>query len=287
VRLEDVMADYDSAMLRIFDHFGFTEEQSLAALDVARSEDIRRMDEATLAARPQIHSRVISKWRDVLSPAQIAGFDASHGDLIRELGYEPAHGAPRLSRDDAAGDWFTDSRVPIAANTDDVALIWPPPQEASAHIATGTHDADIHLLADGVVIRPTVSSQGAHGFVVPASTERVWLKSRRVAAIDPPSLYSAARRYLGVRVSAMAIRFRAGEVVIAADDPRLVTGWYAAEQAGAELWRWTDGSAELPWNGVSGPAVITVWCTAPDEYPVGDEARTELPPPGQAERAID
>jgi hypothetical protein len=54
VRLEDVMVDFDSAMLRIFTHFGFTADQSQAALDVARSEDIRRMDEAAITERPQI-----------------------------------------------------------------------------------------------------------------------------------------------------------------------------------------------------------------------------------------
>jgi hypothetical protein len=87
VKLEDLMADFDGTILRIFDHFGFTEEQSRAALDVARSEDLRRMDEATIAARPQIHSRTISRWRDILPADQIARFEASHRDLIRRLGY--------------------------------------------------------------------------------------------------------------------------------------------------------------------------------------------------------
>lgn len=87
VRLEDVMADFDGAMLRIFDHFGFSLDQSRAALEVARSEDIRRMDDATIAERPQIQSRTISKWRNVLSAAQVAGFEERYGDLIRELGY--------------------------------------------------------------------------------------------------------------------------------------------------------------------------------------------------------
>jgi hypothetical protein len=93
VKLEDVMADFDGAMRRIFDHFGFTPDQSEAALDVARSEDIRRMEDAFMAERPQIYSRTISKWREVLSVAQIARFEALHGDLIRDLGYELS-GAP-------------------------------------------------------------------------------------------------------------------------------------------------------------------------------------------------
>ena len=90
VKLEDVMADFDGAMLRIFDYFGFTAEQSQAALAEACSEDIRRMDDAAIAERPQIHSRTISKWRDVLSARQIADFEERYGDLIRDLGYATA-----------------------------------------------------------------------------------------------------------------------------------------------------------------------------------------------------
>jgi hypothetical protein len=93
VKLEDVMADFDGAMRRIFDHFGFTPDQSLAALEVARSEDIRRMADVAMAERPQIYSRTISKWRDVLSVGQIARFEALHGDLICGLGYALS-GAP-------------------------------------------------------------------------------------------------------------------------------------------------------------------------------------------------
>ncbi len=98
VKLEDVMANFDGAMARIFDHFGFTAEQSRAAQDVARTEDIRRMDETAIAARPQIYSREISKWRRILPVERVAQFEARHGDLIRELGYELAGVGPDVSR---------------------------------------------------------------------------------------------------------------------------------------------------------------------------------------------
>jgi hypothetical protein len=74
MKLEAVTANFDGAMLRIFEHFGFTPDQSLAALDVARLEDVRRMDEAVLALRPQVHSRELSKWNDLLKAAQVARF---------------------------------------------------------------------------------------------------------------------------------------------------------------------------------------------------------------------
>jgi hypothetical protein len=96
VKLEDVMADFDGAMLRIFDLFGFTADQTQAALEEARTEDIRRMDDAAIAERPQIYSRTISKWRDVLSAAQVARFEDQYGDLIRVLGYETGGATPRV-----------------------------------------------------------------------------------------------------------------------------------------------------------------------------------------------
>jgi hypothetical protein len=58
--------------------------------------------------------------------------------------------------------------------------------------------------------------------------------------------------------------------VIPADDPRLVAGWHEIEHSGLGLWRWTDGSGELPWAGVTGPAVVTVQCQSPGLYPDQD-----------------
>jgi hypothetical protein len=45
------------------------------------------MDDAALARNPHIHSRQMSKWRDLLSPAQIANFEKRYGSLIAGLGY--------------------------------------------------------------------------------------------------------------------------------------------------------------------------------------------------------
>jgi hypothetical protein len=209
IKLEDMMADFDGAMLRIFDHFGFTADQRQAALEEARSEDIRRMDDSAIADRPQITSRTISKWRTMLSAAQIARFEARYADLIETLGYETADGVPP-----------------------DVA-VW--------------------LSADGAVIRPTAAGSGLYRFTVPPGRERVVLEARS-------GTKQGDTRCLGVKVSEFSIRSDAGEVVIAADDPRLGAGWYAAEREGSALWRWTNGSARLPWAGVYGGAIVTLRC---------------------------
>lgn len=283
VKLEAVMADFDSAMLRIFDYFGFTVAQSLAALDVARSEDIRRMDAATLALRPQVHSRVLSKWNDVLSAAQVASFEEGHGDLIRELGYDLGAMASDFPSPSGTNDWSAQSGEPdgplagdiplgldvqFGVEADEGKLIWPPldrSPEAAGNAANLAPPADVWLSADGIAIRPMVSGQGVHRFVVPPGVARVRLESRRAVLVDPSAPYLGGGRSLGVKVSAIAIRSRTAEVVIPADDPRLVAGWHEVEHSGLGLWRWTDGAAELPWTGVVGPAVVTIRCQPLEE----------------------
>jgi hypothetical protein len=244
VRLEVLMADFDGEMLRIFDHFGFTAAQSQAALEVARSEDVRRMDEAAMGARPQIYSRTLSKWRDILPAAQIARFEARHGDLIRELGYELAGAARSVAGGKDAGSAEV-HRPEIYGHT-------PPLPEIPC-------DAGIRLSADGAAIRPTVVGQGTYTFVVPPGRASVRLESNFAV----PAEGATAR--VGVRVSEIAIRSDAGEVVIAADNPALTAGWHDAEHLGTAVWRWTDGSAELPWAGISGPAIVTVRCEMPSD----------------------
>jgi hypothetical protein len=225
IRLEDVMADFDGAMLRIFDHFGFTAGQTRSALEEARSEDIRRMDDFTVAERPQIHSRTISKWRGVLSAAQSARFEERYGDVIRALGYETGSAMQRV-----------------------------------------TQDAGVRLVADGETIRPTSVGTADYSFVVPGGRARVRLESRSGTQCHDRGLSPGEARQLGVRVTEIVIRSPAGEVVMAADDPRLTDGWHQAEHEGTAVWRWTNGSAALPWDGIANPAVVTVACTNLGEY---------------------
>ena len=238
IRLEDVMRDFDGEMLRIFAHFGFTAEQSHAALEVARTEDIRRMNDAAMVQRPQIHSRTISKWREVLSPAQVALFEERHGDLILSLGYELAANGGGLNLGGAAGGERVGAEAPARST------------------ATGSeHTAAVWLAADGVAVAPTTTGDRTYSFVVRSGVERVRLELRLDSAGS-----DARGGSLGVPVREIAIRCGGDEVVIAADDPRLTDGWRAVEQSGAVFWRWTDGSAEVPWEGLGEPAVVTVRC---------------------------
>lgn len=88
VKLESIAADFDANMRDILVHLGFTGTDLDEALALARAEDIGRMDDATIAANPHIHSRDGAKWRNILAPEQLQQFEQAHGALITGLGYD-------------------------------------------------------------------------------------------------------------------------------------------------------------------------------------------------------
>jgi hypothetical protein len=87
VRLEEVAADFDGAWARVFAMLGFDERAIPGLVGLAAAEDVGRMSDAAVAARPHIHGRAISKWRGVLSPAQARGFAQRHDALLAGLRY--------------------------------------------------------------------------------------------------------------------------------------------------------------------------------------------------------
>jgi hypothetical protein len=94
IRLEDFDTDFDGATRGLFRHLAFSDADVAAAVELAASEDVRRLDNAALLARPQIYSRTLSKWQDILSEAQIVAFESRYGDLINSLGYALAPHSP-------------------------------------------------------------------------------------------------------------------------------------------------------------------------------------------------
>ena len=95
VRLEDIVHDFDASMARIFRHLGFNQAECATACELAAAEDLNRMDDATIAANEHIHSRILSKWRTVLTPGLVRDFEQWYGDLILGLGYQPASTASK------------------------------------------------------------------------------------------------------------------------------------------------------------------------------------------------
>lgn len=173
--------------------------------------------------------------------------------------------------------WQTEACAPLAMGGEALEPIWTRLAQRSAELGftaptlRTTRDADLRLVADGVSIAPMESKDGAHSFIVPRGARSVSLESRFCIPVDVSAPYMGDTRRLGVRVTSMTVRSGMGETVIASDDPRLTKGWHEAERQDALLWRWTDGSAQIPWAWSTGPAVLIVECTQAAEYPLYDE----------------
>ena len=185
---------------------------------------------------------------------------------------------PTFALNAASDAWQTQACAPLAIAPEQVRPIWARLAERSAAFGLvpadlrTTADADIHLTADGQALRPVSRQEGTIGFAVPAGVRSVSLDSRYFIPVDIASPWLGDTRRLGLRVSEIHIRSDAGEMVLAADDPRLTTGWYDAESQDGATWRWTDGAAYLPMAGVSGAAVVTIRCKAADAYPLYEDA---------------
>jgi hypothetical protein len=87
VKLEDIMRDFDGWMRTIFCHLRFSDVECRIAIGLAAEQDIRRMSDEDVEANEFVHSRQISKWSEMLTPAQVREFQRRHGDLITSLEY--------------------------------------------------------------------------------------------------------------------------------------------------------------------------------------------------------
>jgi hypothetical protein len=132
-------------------------------------------------------------------------------------------------------------------------------------------DADVRIVADGVIIAPTSSRDSRYVFMVPAGVTSVTLASRFCIPSDRMQAAQRDTRRLGVRVNWIAIRSDNAETILSADHPALQDGWNDVEIQDKSIWRWTDGAATIPWENVAGPAVLTVCCTHVDQYPLYDD----------------
>jgi hypothetical protein len=87
VKLEAVTQDFTGSMRETFTHLGFSSDECAVAVELAAPYDVARMSDEEVGRNPHIHSRKISKWREYLSPAQVAAFEQRYGELIVRLGY--------------------------------------------------------------------------------------------------------------------------------------------------------------------------------------------------------
>jgi hypothetical protein len=183
---------------------------------------------------------------------------------------------PTFPQNPTSERWQTDACAPLANETE-VAAIWTRLAERSAVIGfpipevITVADADIRIVADGAVIVPTSARDSRYVFMVPAGVTSVSLVSRFCIPSDKMVASQRDTRRLGVRVNWIAIRSEGCDTIFSADHPALQAGWNDVEGEGKSIWRWTDGSASIPWENVAGSAVLTVCCTQVDEYPLYDD----------------
>jgi antigen 43 len=174
--------------------------------------------------------------------------------------------------------WQTDACAPLMSEAAEVAPLWQALADRSAALGfvapepVTIEDPDLHILVDGQRIRPVSDRDSRYVFAVPAGAKSVSLTSRFFIPADKMIAAERDLRRLGVRVDWIAIRSTNNETILTADHPALQAGWYDTEQAGAAMWRWTDGAATIPWENIQGPAVLTVRCTPAASYLIQEGA---------------
>lgn len=127
-----------------------------------------------------------------------------------------------------------------------------------------TDDPAPYLLVGHRRIDPVHAAAGRYMFVVPAAVGPARLLSRSARPGDARPWIEDPRR-LGIRIRRMTMRHASGGLHVAMDDPRLEQGWWAAEWAGPNPCRWTNGDAALP---VLGSGVLEVELDGDMRYPL-------------------
>jgi hypothetical protein len=107
-----------------------------------------------------------------------------------------------------------------------------------------THDADLHLVVDGVRVEASRRTDDVHVFAISGGMppEAIRIVSR--AAVPQELGEARDPRCLGVALRRVVVRQGTRFFVVRGDDARLTQGWHAFETDTGL--RWTDGDATLP-----------------------------------------
>ena len=120
-----------------------------------------------------------------------------------------------------------------------------------------TGDAELRVVAKGRTLRPLHSENGLHIFVLPRGATAARLVSRASAPTDSRP-WLDDRRSLGVYVERIVLRGASEVHEVPVDHPSLSQGWWAVEQDGTALRRWTNGDAVLPLPPLGGPTMLEI-----------------------------
>ena len=99
LQMERISSKFDLTMRRTLRHLGFHDRQLDEALAIAVQEDASRMSESQIASNPHIHSRKLSKWKEMLPSGDIREIESRFGAVFTQLGYalDAAEEPARLS----------------------------------------------------------------------------------------------------------------------------------------------------------------------------------------------
>ena len=120
-----------------------------------------------------------------------------------------------------------------------------------------TTDADLRLLADRHTVKPVFSDSDRAVFVLPRGAREVRLVSRAQSPTEARP-WLEDRRRLGVRVKRIVLRGADALREVPVDHPELTRGWWAVEQDGQMISRWTDGEAVLPLPAMRGHVMLEI-----------------------------
>jgi hypothetical protein len=155
------------------------------------------------------------------------------------------------------------SCAPFVSDEASVQPVWQRLADRAAAIGravplrTTTTDADMRLLAHGRTVKPVFSDSDRVIFALPRDTREVQLVSRAQSPTEARP-WLGDRRLLGVRVKRIVLRGTGEMQEVPVDHPDLTRGWWAVEQDGPMMSRWTDGEAVLPLPAMRGHVVLEI-----------------------------
>jgi hypothetical protein len=197
------------------------------------------------------------------------------------LGFFQNSGEPLVLHPDMTDDKDLPSRVagscaPFAWEAARVEPVWRRLAERAAALGRPvavpetTNDPALRLAAKGRQLKPIYGENGLYIFPLPRGAGEVRIVSRASAPTETQP-WMEDRRRLGVRIKRLVLR-AANEVRdIPVDHPALSEGWWAVEQDGNALRRWTRGEAVLPLPAVNGPAMLEIHVSDETSYVVPAE----------------
>jgi Hint domain len=238
------------------------------------------IDGKLICARQLINGTTIRQEMDATSIAYFHVELDAHAILLAEglaaesyldtgnRGFFANAGAPMVLHPDLTDEADhpareTASCAPFVWDADSVQPVWQRLAERAATLGQPaprrdtTADPDLHIVAEGRALRPLYGENGLYVFALPKGMTEVRVVSRAGAptGIQP---WLEDRRCLGVHVARIVLRGAHEVQDVPVDHPVLFQGWWAAEQDGMALRRWTNGDAVVPLPSFEHPAILEI-----------------------------